>query len=82
VKTPPPMERTTLIGCTAIAPTFATVAYAQRMPEPAIHTSVQLMGFSTQTVTGDAGVLGMMDACHQDLSASRLCSSVDILNTE
>jgi hypothetical protein len=39
------MKRATLLGFTAIALAFGTVAYAQWMPEPAVHTSVQLMGF-------------------------------------
>ena len=76
------MKRTVLLCSSLFALAFGTVAYAQSLPEPAIHTSVQLMGFSTQTVTGGAGVLGMLDACHADFPASRLCSSLDILNTE
>jgi hypothetical protein len=39
------MRRATLLGSIAIALASGTVAYAQWMPDPAIHTSVQLMGF-------------------------------------
>ena len=75
------MKRITVIGTTLLALAIGIPAFGQWVPDPVIHNAVQLVGFSTATVTGDAGVLGMLDACHQDFPASRMCSSEEIVKT-
>lgn len=41
----------------------------------------QLVGFSSQTVNGNAGVFRMTSACQQSFEASRMCTSEEVMNT-
>ncbi len=41
----------------------------------------QMMGFSNQTVNGNAGVFGMTEACQASFPASRMCTSEEVMNT-
>ena len=41
----------------------------------------QLVGFSTQTVNGNAGIFQMTEACQQNFEASRACTSEEVMNT-
>ena len=45
------------------------------------YVDTQLVGFTSTTVTGDAGVLGMTNACHLEFSATRMCTSEEVMNT-
>jgi hypothetical protein len=48
---------------------------------PATPARFQLVGFTTATSTGDRGVLGFTSACQTEFPASRMCSSVEIMET-
>jgi hypothetical protein len=41
----------------------------------------QVVGFSTTTTDGDAGVLGMTGLCQADFPGSRMCTTVEIAET-
>ncbi|UCE85214.1 MAG: hypothetical protein JSU66_12805 [Deltaproteobacteria bacterium] len=41
----------------------------------------QLVGFSATRVTGDAGVLGFTAACQSEFPDSRMCTSVEVMET-
>ena len=41
----------------------------------------QLVGFSSMPVTGDVGVLGMTVECQKDFADSRMCTSVEVMET-
>lgn len=41
----------------------------------------QLVGFSTATATGDAGILGLNKLCHNEFPGSRLCVSDEVIAT-
>jgi hypothetical protein len=41
----------------------------------------QLVGFSTATFTGDQGVLGFASVCQTEFPASRMCTSVEVMET-
>ena len=41
----------------------------------------QLVGFSTNPLTGDAGVLGMTLECQNDSPGSRMCTSTEVMET-
>jgi hypothetical protein len=40
-----------------------------------------LVGFSTMTLQGGAGVFGLTQACQLDFPGSRMCTSTEVLNT-
>ena len=42
---------------------------------------VQLVGFTTAGFQGDEGVLGYTRACQQEFPESRMCTSVEVLET-
>ena len=42
---------------------------------------LQLVGFTSATFTGDQGVLGFTLACQVDFPASRMCNSVEVMET-
>jgi hypothetical protein len=44
-------------------------------------TRFQLVGFTPATFAGDAGVLGMSRGCAAEFPGSRLCSSVEVMET-
>lgn len=56
---------------------LAPGALAQSEP----HKAVQMVGVSTQSLLGDAGVFGMTLACQQTFPESRMCTSEEILST-
>jgi len=41
----------------------------------------QLVGFTSLALLGDSGVLGMTVACQQEFAGSRMCSSVEVMET-
>ncbi len=41
----------------------------------------QLVGFTSSALLGDSGVLGMTIACQQEFADSRMCSSVEVMET-
>ena len=41
----------------------------------------QLVGFTSSALLGHGGVLGMTIACQQEFSDSRMCSSVEVMET-
>ena len=60
----------------------AGIAQAQEATGDLVpYVDTQLVGFTSTTVTGDAGVLGMMSVCHHEFSASRMCTSEEVMNT-
>ena len=51
---------------------------------PSISTpskTFQMVGASTEEVTGDVGVFGMTLACQADFPVSRMCTSEEVMNT-
>lgn len=77
------MKRRTALLILALVLIVAAPVIAQVMlPPPVIHESYQLMGFSAMQVPGDAGIRGMLDACHREFPSSRMCTSQEILETE
>ena len=53
-------------------------------PAPAPPSRFQLVGFSTQNFTffeGEGGILAMTTACQADFAGSRVCTSVEIMDT-
>ena len=73
------MRITTLVALLALA--IAHTATAQ-IPTLVPHVQMTLVGFSTATTQGDAGVLGMTALCHADFAGSRMCTSEEVLNSE
>ena len=60
----------------------AGVAQAQEATGDLVpYVDTQLVGFTSTTVTGWAGVLGMLNACHIEFPASRMCTSEEVMNT-
>ena len=60
----------------------AGIAQAQEATGDLVpYVDTQLVGFTSTTVTGDAGVLGMTNACHLEFSATRMCTSEEVMNT-
>ena len=41
----------------------------------------QMVGFSSRTLNGNAGVFGMTAACQESFAASRMCTSEEVMNT-
>ncbi len=41
----------------------------------------QLVGFSSSTLNGNAGVFAMTKACQEDFPESRMCTSEEVMNT-
>lgn len=63
------------IVLTALLTLFSLPAHAQTDP-------FQLVGFSTATVQGDPGVLGMSAQCLATFGdGARMCTSVEIMET-
>ncbi len=59
---------------------FAACILAAK-PQPDSESRFQLVGFSSTPVLGDAGVLGMTAECQNDFAESRMCTSVEVLET-
>ena len=60
----------------------AGIAHAQDATGDLVpYVDTQLVGFTSTTVTGDAGVLGMTNACHLEFAATRMCTSEEVMNT-
>jgi len=51
------------------------------LPAASAPPRFQLVGFSTTPRTGDAGVLGMTLECQNDFSGSRMCTSIEAMET-
>ncbi len=63
---------------------FVLVALLALVASPATAAPFQLVGFTTTTVLGDAGVLGMSTACMADfgdMPGVRMCTSVEVMET-
>jgi len=67
-----------LIASTAILSliaAFATSAGAQTVKQ------FQLVGFTEAALSADIGVIGFTEACQAEFGASRMCSSVEVMQT-
>jgi hypothetical protein len=51
------------------------------LPQPTVPARFQLVGFTSATYTGDSGVLGLTLACQDEFPASRMCNSVEVMET-
>lgn len=51
------------------------------LPAPSRPARFQLVGFTTTAQRGDAGVLAFTLACQAELPGSRMCSSVEVMET-
>jgi hypothetical protein len=51
------------------------------LPSPSAPARFQLVGFTSATFTGGTGVLGFTLACQAEFPASRMCTSVEVMET-
>jgi len=78
------MKRAAMISAALLGLALGAVALAAPpawYPEPVVHNSWQVMGFSTTYLTGWEGIAAMVQACHADYPATRVCTEADINNT-
>jgi len=62
-------------------PAVQDVNVVNAPPQCGAAASFQLVGFTTATFTGGQGVLGLTSACQQQFAKSRMCTSLEVMDT-